>query len=52
MTGEQVFVIDDVMTTGATVSMCAECCIDAGASEVHVVVIGRNYRFLEDIEYE
>lgn len=52
LNGEQVFVIDDVMTTGATVSTCAACCIDAGASEVHVVVVGRNYKFLEDREYE
>jgi predicted amidophosphoribosyltransferase len=51
LNGEQVFIVDDVMTTGATVSTCAKCCLVAGASEVHVLVVGRNYRFLEDIEY-
>jgi len=51
LVGEQVFIVDDVMTTGATVSTCARCCIEAGASEVHVLVVGRNYKFLEDREY-
>lgn len=51
LVGEQVFIIDDVMTTGATVSTCARCCLDAGAAEVHVLVVGRHYEFLEDREY-
>lgn len=51
LNGEQVFIIDDVMTTGATISTCARCCMDAGASNVHALIVGRHYKFLEDREY-
>lgn len=33
--------VDDVMTSGATLSACTEACLDAGASEVCVLVLAR-----------
>jgi predicted amidophosphoribosyltransferase len=36
-----VLLVDDVLTTGATAGACAEALKAAGASEVHVAVIGR-----------
>ncbi len=39
--GRPVIVIDDVMTTGATLSACAEACRSAGATSVNVVVAAR-----------
>lgn len=39
--GERVLLVDDVLTTGATVSACAGALKDAGASEVFVLTVAR-----------
>jgi len=39
--GERVLLIDDVFTSGATVSACAEALLDAGAADVFVLTIAR-----------
>lgn len=39
--GERVLLVDDVFTTGATVSACAQVLKDAGAREVFVLTIAR-----------
>lgn len=39
--GERVLLIDDVFTTGATVSACARALLNAGAAEVFVLTIAR-----------
>ena len=43
--GERVLLIDDVFTTGATVSSCAEVLMEAGASAVLVLTIARVVRY-------
>ena len=39
--GENILLVDDVFTTGATVSACAEALINSGATDVYVLTIGR-----------
>jgi predicted amidophosphoribosyltransferase len=48
---QRVFVVDDIMTSGGTVSECARQCLSVGAGSVHVLVAGRHFQFLEDREY-
>jgi ComF family protein len=43
--GERVLLVDDVFTTGATVSSCASVLLDAGALEVFVLTIARPFRY-------
>jgi ComF family protein len=40
--GRRVLVLDDIMTTGATMRECARVLLDAGAAEVHVAVLARS----------
>lgn len=39
--GKSVLLVDDVMTTGATLSACAEVCLASGAKNVDVCVLAR-----------
>jgi ComF family protein len=41
LVGRHVLLIDDVMTSGATLASCATACLDAGAAEVDVAVLAR-----------
>lgn len=41
ITGERVLLVDDVLTTGATVSACAQALTEAGAQEVFVLTLAR-----------
>ena len=43
--GRTVLLVDDVMTSGATLSACSDACLMAGAGEVRVVVLARVQRF-------
>ncbi|QAX31436.1 ComF family protein [Leisingera sp. NJS204] len=39
--GRTVLIVDDVMTSGATLSACTDACLQAGAAEVRVAVLAR-----------
>ena len=42
--GRTAIVVDDVMTTGATLAACATAALDAGAAGVRVLVLARAFR--------
>ena len=43
--GERVLLVDDVFTTGATVSSCSRALLDAGAAEVFVLTLARPFSY-------
>ena len=51
LTGRHVLVIDDVMTTGATMNEVARVLKKIGAASVSVAVVARGYGLLEDARF-
>jgi len=43
--GERVLLVDDVFTTGATVSSCAQALLHVGAAEVYVLTLARPFSY-------
>ena len=43
--GERILLVDDVFTTGATVSSCSRALLDAGALEVFVLTLARPFSY-------
>ena len=41
LTGRHVLLVDDVMTSGATLAACARACRTAGADDISVLVLAR-----------
>ena len=41
LVGRKVLIVDDVMTSGATLAACADACLVAGAAQVFVVTLAR-----------
>lgn len=39
--GRDILIVDDVMTSGATLSACADACLRAGAAQVFVLILAR-----------